>query len=83
MKLQSLPALGLQPGRLRRSWDRVRAVKGGLQKNSKFDLARQHLNECYPTGIPPGLTDKMIARQITDQTEVQVSERTVRRARNS
>jgi hypothetical protein len=56
----------------------AKAATGGVgkvRKATKLDAVKAYIAE-YPNGIPPGVTDKVVARAVG------VSERTVRRARS-
>lgn len=51
-------------------------------KSTKLETVRKFLDRGYPHGIPAGLTDKEIARKFGAEAGVNISERTVRRARS-
>jgi hypothetical protein len=58
------------------------AAAEGKPKFSKLVTVRAFLDAKYPEGIPVGLTDKAIARLVSDDARAAISERTVRRARS-
>jgi hypothetical protein len=60
---------------------RLAAPDSGFTKATKTSAVKAFIVEKYPRGIPPGVSDKTIAREFGDHTKTTVSDRTVRRAR--
>jgi|SRR5215469_5808707 len=52
-----------------------------LPRQTKRAAASEFLTQTYPEGIPPGMSDKELARKYVACTGVQISPRTLRRAR--
>jgi len=52
-------------------------------KTKKIDALADFIERKYPSGIPAGVTDKMIARDFDDDSGIKASETTVRRARHA
>jgi hypothetical protein len=72
----------LPAGTMPKPMQRQKPAVDGKFKLTKLANVRVFFDENYPEGIPAGLSDKAIARLVSDYAKVQISERTVRRARS-
>jgi hypothetical protein len=52
-----------------------------ITRRTKLGAVQSYIASAYPNAIPAGMTDKAIARSFEAEKKTQVSERTVRRAR--